>query len=698
MSAVNANKFGYFLVKLTYGKMALDPYYLPEADLNYECRLRNFAVNLATEMKIQFISNMWKYEEAISKRPMDQPEYLTFAQEIPEIERRIQGILRPMMRGGSMNKNRVWTRLYQASWTLFRFRNTAVYGEHRAKYLEFENQLVSIYDKMRSRIDYQCTTFGRAYRWVHDARRKRLGVTRKEAKAIKEPEFLNSGPRTPEGTPPTSPKMEIAEDDVPILHAEENIDELSGMEIDRPNRSPARQPSQKEREQVIETAKRCRRRSRSRAVKRLQQQRVPLQESCREKSPAKKKAEVDYKPATEWAEIHQKRRQQAACDKVAELKPAIVFRPRTKPTSTVTSTNTRTATIVVAKPSASVNVNWDTRVLRTPTPESRPSTSRISVRSKERKPFPKDRENRPKCNRRLDYVQSNQRHEPEKDKSLSSPKPGPSKPFVAEPRTEKPPPSSEDESDFPWTRIQRERKIAAWRAELPVEREKVRRETSSESDDGDFLEKLAKDKEKRLAKRRVVDTTSVHPPIIQWSPRTKNRPAGRAPDNVKPACYRHGERWATAYQQELIAQSCAIQWSQQGTPEQRQAAIDQLWTIDNIRRVQAMLDRRAQSPVNYAEMEPYDSVWPTKPPLVALPEDDEKDAESYDAECIVCRDRKVNTIFWPCGHFMYCWTCAEDSRRENRVCDYCKQPVTNRKKAIGPNNKKVVEDREQQPQ
>ena len=643
--------------------MALDPHYLPETDIDYECRLRKFPVNRPIEARIRFISDSWMKEEEKRDRPMEEPIGISFVEEVPEIERRIDGVRRSMVHGKAMNKVRVWTRLYQATWTLCRYQDTAVKSNIRPVYLKLEKQFADIYVKLRWTYDFRYKYFNRAHDWVLSAKAKRLGVTKKEAKHLTEAECLNSGPRTPRNSPPPSQKMDLSDDeDMLVINAEENADVLCSQDQIRPNRSPQCQPSRSRKEEVIETvitrAKRQRQRGKRKSAKRLDaQQHRAHKLDCRDDSPIRERPERT-KPATEWAAKYQQRRLHEAGERVAQIQPSVIFRPNQPKKSLVTSTITsaqarRTTSSVVKTPVAPVT--WDTRVLRTPSPEPQPSTSRAA----EPKPRRPARQNDVACSRQLKFPE-------EKPRQRSQARPVPWRDAV---------PSYLESSGCDDGKEKQQKDVAS--ANEPVEE--------------DFLEMLAREKEQHLNKKKVVkDQTSALPPLINWSPRTRNRPPGRAPDDTKPACYRHGERIASAYQQELMMQSSDIFWSQRGTPEERQAAIDQLWTIDNIRRVQAMLDRRAQSPVNYVEMEPYDVVQPVKPPLVVLPEDSEGNMESYDAECIVCWDRKVNTIFWPCGHFMYCATCANDSREENRVCDFCKQVVTARKRVIGPKNKKVV--------
>jgi hypothetical protein len=395
----------------------------------------------------------------------------------------------------------------------------------------------------------------------------------------------------------------------------------------------------------LQVPKKKRGKRKSRAAKRLaENNRQPKPISGREKSPAKSqkglsssgrvKTPVKEKPrnsaTTEWADIHRQRRMKEAQKLVASINPRITFQTATgKRTCTVTSTS-QNKTNTAERISPFTRDNWHNPVLRTP-PKPESMVSRVGT-------LPKNI--REMATRKLQFDEDRREKNPKSSTASNS--------------LDQPSSSS--------TRQQ-------WESEAKA---------SGNS---------ATERNSPPKKRPVVDTTSTRTPVIQWSPERYLRVPGTVPDNIRPACYREGETIAKPYQQELMMQMLDIAASGEGTAEERKARIDQLFTSENIDRVKAMLERRAQSPVNYAEMEPYDPVLPTKPPLVKLPEDEE--AESYEGACIVCFDRKVNTINWPCCHFMFCWTCSEDARKEKRTCDYCRQPVEERKRPIGPNSKEV---------
>jgi len=148
--------------------MTLDPQRLSSVDLEYECRLRGISNKRPEKERVKLIKDAWENEETHKKRPMDPPE-IGFRTESLQIDRRIYDVERAMSHGKDIDLTRVWTKLYQATWSLYRFEVTEAHGRDRKEFLQFENRLSKIYSQLRGRIDLKHRLFRRAYQRVKRA-------------------------------------------------------------------------------------------------------------------------------------------------------------------------------------------------------------------------------------------------------------------------------------------------------------------------------------------------------------------------------------------------------------------------------------------------------------------------------------------------------------------------------------------------
>ncbi|XP_075438278.1 E3 ubiquitin-protein ligase NEURL3 isoform X2 [Ascaphus truei] len=46
-----------------------------------------------------------------------------------------------------------------------------------------------------------------------------------------------------------------------------------------------------------------------------------------------------------------------------------------------------------------------------------------------------------------------------------------------------------------------------------------------------------------------------------------------------------------------------------------------------------------------------------------------------ESTCVICRDRTIDSVLWPCGHCSYCQPCAQRVQRECARCSVCKQNI-----------------------
>jgi hypothetical protein len=115
-------------------------------------------------------------------------------------------------------------------------------------------------------------------------------------------------------------------------------------------------------------------------------------------------------------------------------------------------------------------------------------------------------------------------------------------------------------------------------------------------------------------------------------------------------------------------------------------------TIEERREVQRQLDLQAEmdmaveneaQPQVMREIELIDFPEPARLPPVPMPQDQPENRQSFDVPCVCCVERKVNTIFMPCRHACYCWTCAMDNEYYGENCYMCRQSPENRLQMFG---------------
>jgi len=50
-------------------------------------------------------------------------------------------------------------------------------------------------------------------------------------------------------------------------------------------------------------------------------------------------------------------------------------------------------------------------------------------------------------------------------------------------------------------------------------------------------------------------------------------------------------------------------------------------------------------------------------------------AISKETLCIICCDKVVSPLFYPCGHRVCCQECAEKVKQITKICPICRKPV-----------------------
>jgi hypothetical protein len=68
---------------------------------------------------------------------------------------------------------------------------------------------------------------------------------------------------------------------------------------------------------------------------------------------------------------------------------------------------------------------------------------------------------------------------------------------------------------------------------------------------------------------------------------------------------------------------------------------------------------------------------------IMVQDDPEDDQDSVIGNCRTCIDKKVNCAYLPCGHAIYCVTCAKTVRQMYSVCSICKRQITGILRLIG---------------
>eukprot|EP01083_Nonionella_stella_P096862 272327_1 len=61
---------------------------------------------------------------------------------------------------------------------------------------------------------------------------------------------------------------------------------------------------------------------------------------------------------------------------------------------------------------------------------------------------------------------------------------------------------------------------------------------------------------------------------------------------------------------------------------------------------------------------------------IAIINDEDTYTASDNNRCLLCYDRRANTVFLPCGHVSYCNDCVQSSIDNDRRCPQCRQKIT----------------------
>jgi hypothetical protein len=165
--------------------------------------------------------------------------------------------------------------------------------------------------------------------------------------------------------------------------------------------------------------------------------------------------------------------------------------------------------------------------------------------------------------------------------------------------------------------------------------------------------------------------------------------------NTPPVCYRRGERFMPYDLQLIVASRVGEFFARQANagpndPPLRQ--VERSITIAEREMVRRQLDlqyeleleREGNEDQPMREIEPIDIPEPPRMPPVPMPQDQPEYRQNYDVPCVCCTERKVNTIFMPCRHACYCWTCAMDNEYYDEVCYMCRTKPEYRANMYGP--------------
>jgi hypothetical protein len=171
---------------------------------------------------------------------------------------------------------------------------------------------------------------------------------------------------------------------------------------------------------------------------------------------------------------------------------------------------------------------------------------------------------------------------------------------------------------------------------------------------------------------------SLRAPLPQWPPRDPNAPTVT---DTPPVCYRRGERFLPYDLQVIVSrdlhQFFAAQANGERPPRPRNITVEERQAVQRQLDLEAEMNERQEMEVGLEqpmrEIAMIDIPEPVRPPPVAMPQDQPENRRNFDVPCVCCAERMVNTIFMPCRHACYCWTCAMDNEFYNETCYMCRQ-------------------------
>jgi hypothetical protein len=171
---------------------------------------------------------------------------------------------------------------------------------------------------------------------------------------------------------------------------------------------------------------------------------------------------------------------------------------------------------------------------------------------------------------------------------------------------------------------------------------------------------------------------SLRAPLPQWPARDPNAPSVT---DTPPVCYRRGERFLPYDLQVIVSrdlhQFFAAQANGERPPRPRNITVEERQAVQRQLDLEAEMNERQEHEVGLEqpmrEIALIDIPEPARPPPVAMPQDQPENRRNFDVPCVCCAERMVNTIFMPCRHACYCWTCAMDNEYYNETCYMCRQ-------------------------